>query len=1222
MLHAATRARFVEEVATERPESKNRQTGSLGKEARGYPVVSLRGNRVVLNVTAFIAFVMLMICSLNAQETRATLSGTVTDPSQATIEGATLRLTNLATGVMTSAVSNGDGQYRFLFVDPGNYKLAAEASGFESYVQNGIVLNVSQASTIDIKMKVGSQSDTVTVTSDQPLLETEKSDRGVVLDLRSVEELPLMVRNPIVLVEAVPGVTQVNQRYDLLPFTNNGNSGYSFNGMNGDATENLLDGAPNDMIFQNLNSIAFIPAVDAVAEFKALTAPFDAQYGRSSGGVISVVTKNGTNKFHGSAYDFIDRTPLFANTWSNDAAARKKNNQSLDEYGYSVGGPVRVPRLYNGTDKTFFFNSWEGYGQNINLVSGTSVPTDLQRQGDFSQTFSSTGALITIYDPATGRNVNGTWTRDPFPGNKIPAGRIDKVGQALANAYPLPNTNSSATVNWQNNYLGNNVTTYTFHNLIGRVDHVFSEREKLYVRYAWNKALIHQNSNNLASIGLDDRYGTKTNNDVVADSVTVLTPNMVLDVRASVTRWTQNMQPQNWGAFNGTQIGLPSATVAQFQEPQRFPYVTATSYQYLGESSGNIWFAPTTALTAAPTFNLIKGRQTIKFGLDWRWTRFDSFTGFAAGGTFAITPGFTQKNYLTADSTSGNSIASMLLGGANTGEVDTLMKPYFSIPYFGFWIQDDIKVTPRLTVNAGLRYDIQKPITDRHNQLNRGFNFAAVNPISAQIPNQVYGGLGFVGVGGNSKSPFNSDLNNIQPRIGAAYRVRNDLVVRGGWGMFYLAQYSQASSNGFSQITPYVSTLDSGQTIANPLSNPFPSGVLKPSGAGAGLATMNGGAISFSDPSGKIGHVQVFSFGFQKQLPALMTLDASYAGSRASQIPVQGLNIDALSAANLALGNSDLGGSSSYLTAKIPNPFQGLLPGTSLNSSTISRQQSLLPFPEFTSVTENDIPIGMYWYNSLQVALHQRTWHGLDNTVAYTLSKDLDSLTYLNPQDAFVNTTASQSGAPSASTFGDETLAPPRHDFAPYDRTHRLDIAPVYELPLGKGRPFLNNTNRVVNTLITGWQGAGHIVWQTGTPMTAPAGVALVGNPNVANKGWGQMFNSGTTQLNGTVTTPVAGLPPAWRVLPPFAQRTLPLHLGQVRNRWGTETNITASKNNYIHETMNLQLRVEFLNTFNHPIFGGDPNITYSSPLFGQLVRANGQSNLPRTIQVAARFVF
>jgi len=547
MIHGATKAGSSEDVATTLLESKTQQSVSLSGKTRENSGMYLLKNRVVYCVSVFIGMLMLISSPLAAQEARATLSGTVTDPSGATLVGAKLTLSNVATGVNANAVTNGQGEYRFLFIDPGTYKLTADATGFKAYVENGIVLNVSQASTIDIKMALGSQSDTVTVTSEAPLLETEKSDRGAVLSLRTVEEVPLGVRNPIELVEIVPGVTQITQRYDLTPFTNNGNSNYAFNGMNGDATENLLDGAPNDMLYSGLNTIAYIPAVDAVAEFKALTTPFDAQYGRNGGGIISVVTKAGTNTFHGTAYDFIERTPLFANSWANDAAGAAKSTQSLDEYGYTVGGPVRFPRIYNGKDKTFFFNSWESYQQATNLVTGTSVPTALQRAGDFSQTFNSSGALITIYDPASGKLVNGVWTRTPFPGNVIPAGRIDPVGQALANAYPLPNTNAAATVNWQNNYLGQNVTTYDFHNVLARVDHVFSDREKVYVRYAWNEQVLVGNSNNLASLGADPREGSKTNNDVVADSVTVLTPNIVLDLRASITRWTLNYIPTNWG---------------------------------------------------------------------------------------------------------------------------------------------------------------------------------------------------------------------------------------------------------------------------------------------------------------------------------------------------------------------------------------------------------------------------------------------------------------------------------------------------------------------------------------------------------------------------------------------------------------------------------------------------------------------------------------------------
>ena len=512
--------------------------------------------------------------------------------------------------------------------------------------------------------------------------------------------------------------------------------------------------------------------------------------------------------------------------------------------------------------------------------------------------------------------------------------------------------------------------------------------------------------------------------------------------------------------------------------------------------------------------------------------------------------------------------------------------------------------------------------------MNRGFDFGAVNPSNGSInhaayPGTIYGGLGFVGVGGNSRSPFNTDYSNIQPRVGAAYRVSEGFVVRGGYGIFYVPQFSQASQNGFSQPTPFVGTLDSGATIANKLSNPFPSGVQQPQGATAGLATLNGRTFTFSDTSGQIGNVQSFSFGFQKQLPKQFTLDASYVGTRAHQLPIS-LNINALSAANLALGNSDLGGNASYLTAQVPNPFQGLLSGTTLNNATVQRQQLLLPFPQYTTVTEQDIPIGKNWYNALQMTLQQRNWHGLDLTASYTLSKNLQAINYQNPQNAGITGTGTGNGGANAGAFADTALAAPTSSLTPYDRTHRLVIAPVYELPFGKGRQFLADRGRLVNTLISGWQGAAQYVWQSGAPTTIPAGLALIGDPKVANKAFNHIFNTGVIQSNGTISTTndADRNNPAWRVLPAFAQKPTAQYFGNIRDFWGWEAQVTAAKNNYIRENMNLQLRVEFLNAFNHPIFGGDPSTSPSSPTFGQVVPTNGQTNIPRTIQLAARFIF
>ncbi|MEO8737104.1 MAG: carboxypeptidase-like regulatory domain-containing protein [Edaphobacter sp.] len=1151
----------------------------------------------------FLTLFLMSSSIIFAQETRATLSGTVTDKSQSVLSNVRLQLMNVDTATIFKATSNSVGQYRFLFLNPGNYKLTAEIQGFRNFSRTGIVLDVSQAATVDITMAIGSQTETVQVTASEPQLETEKADRGLVVSQNNLAELPITTRNPIVLAELTPGVTNTGQSYNLTPFSNSGNSSFSVNGDTGDATENLLDGAPNDMIYQSLNSIAYVPSVDAVSEFKVITAPYDAQYGRNGGAVISVVTKNGTNAFHGTAYDFVERPFLNANSYANKAVGLPRSDSTLDQYGGTIGGPVRIPRLYNGTDKTFFFVAWEGYNQNINLSTVISVPTALQRQGDFSQTFNSSGKLITIYDPQSGHLVNNQWVRNPFPGNKIPVGRLDAVGAALAAAYPLPNTNLQSTVNWQNNYFpSSNITSYDFHNFDMRVDQNFSEKEKMYARYAWNNQSLSQNTNEVPGIAADNRNGTKINNDAVLDSITILTPNMVLDLRASLTRWVQNYAPTSFGGFDGTQIGLPQSLVRAFTEPHRFPYITATNYQTLGNSANNIWYAPTTTITLAPTLTIVHGRQSLKGGLDYRWTRFSTFQGAYGGGTFAISPAFTQSNYLTADSLSGNAIATMLLGGAATGEADSLPSPNYSWKYWAPWIQDDIKVTQRLTVNAGLRWDLQIPLIERHNELTRGFFPNAVNPISSQTGLSGYtvkGGIGFVEVGGTSRSPFNMDWNNIQPRVGAAFRLTPTTVIRGGWGVFYLPQFSTASSTGFSQATPFVSSLDGGKTQSSFLANPFPTGLIAPTGSSLGVATALGGNPSYSDPSGRIGHVQSFSFGFEKRLPAQITLDVAYVGTRSTALAVNGKNIDALSTANLALGNTDLRGNPNYLTAQVPNPFQGLLPNTSLNGATISRQQSLLLFPQFTGVTENDYPVGKSWYNSLQITYLQRAWHNLNVTGTYTFSKDIQAITFLNPQDLT-----------------------PAHTAAPWDRTQRVVVAPVYELPFGHGQAFLNNENRVIDRIIGGWQTATVYTWQTGSPMTAPANVYIVGNPVLSNRSWAQMFNSGLIEANGTIADVVDGLPPAFRIQPAFSLRNVPLQLGNLRDRWGNEFQFTLAKNNRIKETMNLQFRAEFLNLFNHPIFGSDPIVNPTSPQFGQLIRSKGQSNIPRTIQLAVNFRF
>ena len=1157
---------------------------------------------------ALLAVLGAAVTPVLAQEARATLSGTVTDTSGSAIPGAQVRITNIETDVSFTADTNDSGQYRFLFINPGAYRLSAEKQGFRTLVRERIELSVGQAATLDVALQVGTQSETITVAAQAPLLEAEKADRGMVVDQKNLSELPILARVPVLMTTLTPGVVWTAPNYNsLAPFSNSALSSWSVNGSISPSAEFLLDGAPNDMVYQAVHSIAYVPPVDAVEEFRMITGAYDAQYGRNGGGVVSVMVKGGTNKLHGSAYEFLKRPFLDANTFSNNANGAARNYDKLDEWGFTVGGPVYIPKVYNGKDKTFFFVAYEKYRDDTvprSLVS--SVPTLAQRNGDFSQTFNNAGQLTPIYDPTTGATVNGNWVRQTFPGNVIPASRIDPVGAKIANLYPLPNITTPGSVNWQNNYFRpNGITSYYFPNVVARVDHNFSQKERIYGRYVYNNQLLNDDTNELPGAAADARYGNKVNNAAVFDSITVFNPSTTLDIRASMNRWTQNYFPPNYNSSGGaTVVGLPASLVNKFEEPTRIPYFTLSNYQTLGESSSNIWFAPSTNWSLAPTVALIRGKHIIKTGIDLRLMHLANYQSAFAGGTFAFDQGFTRANYLTADSLSGNAVASALLGYAASGGVDYIARPYYSWKYYAPWVQDDIKLTRRLTVNLGIRWDVLSPITERYNRLNYGFFPGQVNPISSQINQtqfpgyKVYGGIGFAGQNGLPRAAFNTDWNNIQPRVGAAYQVTSTTVVRGGFGISYIPQVSFGDSYGFSQSTPYVATLDAGKTSAGVVSNPFPTGLLAPVGSSQGLATLLGQAPNFADPSGRIGYVYNFSFGFQQQLPGQIRIDASYVGSRSHDAPVS-KTYNALSASNLALGDATQGGNPNNLNAQKPNPFQGLLPGTSLNSATVPAQQLLLPFPEFTGIVQQNIPSGRVWYNSFQLSAQKRYSNGLAVTSSYTFSKNIQALSYLNPQDSL-----------------------PANTIVPFDRTHVFVAAPIYDLPFGPGKPFLNSTNRLMSRVVGGWQVIGHFTWMTGLPMTMPSGVNVIGNPVLANRTWDQMFNTGLIDSTGKLVNAISGLPPAFQIQPAFTLRTASLYIGNLRDRWGPESNIAVVKSTVIRENLRLELRVEALDAFNHPLFGGDPVITPTSPNFGKLLRNNGQTNEPRQLQLSARIVW
>lgn len=1146
--------------------------------------------------------------SAAAQETRASLGGIVSDASGSAIPGVAMQVTNSATGVALTTTTNEAGLYRFLFLNPGKYKVVATHSGFKTFERGNIELSVAQDGSLPITLEVGAQTERITVTSEAPLVDAEKADRGFVVDSQLMVDMPINTRNPIMLAAMANGITPTGgSTLDQKPFSNSADGAWSVNGGVGSTLEFLLDGAPNNTIYNGVSTVAHVPSVDAVAEFKVTTSIYDAQSGHTGGGAINISIKSGTNAFHGSVYEYLKRAKFNATSFLDNAHGNSTAASGLDQYGFTIGGPVHFPKLYNGKDRTFFFFAWEKYREDQEYPTEkiASVPSMLQRKGDFTDTVDNSGRLITIYDPSNGStDSKGNWIRQAFPGNKIPAQQISPAGAKLLGFYPEPNTVSSGSVAWQNNFFApENIAKFNFTNTITRLDHNFSEKERVYARWSWSNFVQVRTSNALPGIAGDHRDGGKYSNGGVVDSVTMINPNTIFDVRVSLTYWTEKIGPSDYG-FDTTQLGWPASVASQLVKRTLLPSISVNGATTLGNSSGNITFEPTTVFSVQPNLSLMRGKQTIKIGLDARVTRYTQYRPNIDRGVFSFDQGFTRSNFQVGDALSGNGAASLLLGYPGSGSAGFTANPFFQWIYMAPWVQDDIKVTRRLTLNLGMRWDITTPVTERHDRLDRDFLATTVNPISRKIDQtkfpgmKVYGGIGFVGVSGAPRSPFNSDLNNFQPRIGAAFRLRDKTVLHGGWAVFYLAPTDSGIRDGFSQSTPYVSTQDSGRTPAGSISNPFPTGLIQPAGAAGGMATSLGQGVIFVNPDVRNPYVHQFSFGIQQELPGKISAQASYVGSR-TMSALTGKSIDSLSIADLALGDLTKGGNPNYLSAQVPNPFEGLLPGTTINGPTVARNQLLRPYPEFTGVTVNDLNTGRVWYNSLQASLRKRYSRGFSFSANYTFSKNIQATSYLNAQDDA-----------------------PTRVLTAYDRPQRFSLAPSYELPFGRGHRLLNSNNGFLNRLVGGWQVLFNTVMQSGAPMGAPSGVLILGDPRLEDPTWDRLFKTGYIDTNGVVRNVLPGEQPVFQQRQANTLQTFPARWGNIRDRWATTYDAAAIKTTRIREGMSLQFRFEAFNALNTPVFSSDPNLSPTSANFGKIIRDSGQNNAPRSLQFAFRLKF
>jgi len=1137
--------------------------------------------------------IVLSLC-VCAQEFRATIAGRITDTAAAGVTGAKITITNPATGQTTETTSGDDGNYQVGFLTPGNYTITVEKSGFKTSVHRDVQLQVAQHATLDVQLELGEVSQSVTVTAGAALLETESADRGLTIGQDRVLNVPLQGRNPFAAAWSAPGVIASSGAQRLRPFDISGSSNLVINGGRPSANEVLVDGVTS--LFQ-ASSVSYVPTEEAVSEFRVQNTNFDAQYGWTLGGVINIITKNGTNEFHGSAFEFFQNTHLDANTFNSNRTGVPRSSSHINTFGGDIGGPIKKNKL-------FFSYTYEDIRQVIPDPFITSVPTALQRTGDFSHTFNGKDAagnpaLQVIYDPfSTVAGPDGKLVRTPFPGNVIPSNRLDPVAVKVLSYVPNGNVAGDPITGLSN--LTNNGSTRKFTDFFpentARVDYNINQTTQMFVRYSRNalqeERSFHYStisSLNPADTGQNNPF-TRENHNATIQFTKTLNPSTVLDVRLGLERF-KSESGSTGGSVGPSALGFSPTYIAE--AGNWFPRFTWNGYEGAGAQPTYISpTAQTNTIQASLSKNI--GRDNLKFGGDLRLLRaYQQVPGYFAGN-FTFDQTFTGANPLQIQPSSGNALASFLLGVPQSGYIQVNSQPARQEKMASLYVQNDIRVTDKLKVNLGLRWDYLGALTDRFNELARGFATTTPNPL--QVPGQtLYGGLLFSGVNGNPRGIFDPSWGNFGPRAGAAYRLNDKTVLRGGYALVYGQTFNDpGNAPGFSQQTNMVTSIQTGVPF-NTLDNPFPSGILRPVGSSQGLLTALGQSFSFADPRGaNPPYVQQFSFEVQRELPANFLISGAYVGSRSSRISVsQQLN---------ALPISALGLGSAALTKNVPNPFAGLLPGTALNGKTVQQQQLLVAYPQYliNGITELFEPIGKSSYNAAQFLVSKRLSYGLNFSVAYTISKQIDQVNYANPQDTRLEKV-----------------------IASWDIPQNLQINMVYELPFGTGKPLGANLVAPVRWAVSGWQVSSLTRLQKGMPMNFPANAAPTGvNPELSDPNYTQWFNTCTQLPNGTTRNCVGDEQVAWTIRQPFTLQRWSSRLASVRLPGIHNSDISVMKHNRITERFDLIFRADFINAFNSPQFFGGPQTDVNNGNFGRISGNSDQSNLPRFIQLSMKLQF
>ena len=1177
-----------------------------------------------------VTFLMLLVAGLPlaAQTIRASLYGRVLDPQSSPVPNAKVRATHLATGTAYVFVTNENGGYDFpRLLQFGDYSVEAEAAGFQKLRRDGINLVIDQRAQVDLRLTVGSVSETVEVRETVPLLETSNATPGQFISNKQVQSLPLPNLSPLHLVYLAPGVSpQGNVDNRSRPGTNS-TSNFSINGSRGVTNEMIVDGLSANIPEggsggSGTAGIVYYPSMEATEEVKVLNNTFSAEYGKSGGGVVTLTMKSGTNQFRGSVFEFfrndkLDATPFFSN-----AAGFKKGALRQNTYGGAVGGPIVKNR-------TFFFWDYQAFRQrSTGQPTRSSLPTTEMGLGDFSNLRNTQNELITIYDPLT---AGPGETRTTFPGNRIPAARMDPAALKIWSFIPKERRSAGDPFT----ALGNNTyqvsTPYDETQWDVKVDHNFSLKHHLMARSS--RWLIDRDlpptlpgstwaAPNVADTGL--WRGPRRSYQYVAGYTWTVSPTSIFDLRTGYTRYT-NIQAWRSGCqtqfnscttpFSPTEAGLPDY-IRQYSDAVAFPAITYTGgYQGIGVGNQQYWGPDTIALQA--TWTKVMGRHLLKAGFDGRRQHYIRGGGSDRAGQFNFSDQFTRRiNNRANPLLEGNPFADFLLGTPTTGSISRLSVSNVKSDYVAFFLQDDFKVSSKLTLNLGVRYDVSRPMWDKFGQMSF-LNPTVESPLNARIDRTklqpgmrttILGGLEFPGQGNlkNVENTIPVDWNNIAPRLGMAYQVNAKTVIRAGAGLLYKTQIGEAvppPRESFSLTNTMISSAD-GARPTNYLRDPFPGGSLvEPRRGTQGLLTnlgLNASGIMGTN-SNKVPYVMQWNVNVQRQLNATTLLEIGYSGNISRQFNRPPIDLNELEPQFVGQGNS--------LNELVPNPFFGLpeVAGNSvLARATVQRGQLLRPYPQFTRFEIWDYNGANASYHGGHVRVEKRFSQGLTLLGNVTKSKTMDDY----------------SGIPTwlgAAPARERTRFDFKREWAvnEEDFSHRVTAAVMYELPVGKGKAFLNQGG-VTNAVLGGWQMSSIVVFASGNPMQIVGGTPY------------HSFGAGSQRPNSTgVSAKLDGSPQSrlnkWFNTAQFTNPA-PFTLGNVgRSLTDIRTDTTRNWDFTMlkvfpiwAERVKLEYRAVFTNFLNTPRFAA-PERTFTSPDFGRVTRT---SNGPREIQMGARLLF